>query len=101
MFCTGGIRCEKSTALLKNMGFDEVYHLNGGILQYFEDTKNANNKWQGDCFVFDDRVAVDSDLQVSGAVICPSCNVPFTTDELKLGKCDYGVKCTMCQEKSK
>lgn len=99
MFCTGGIRCEKSTALLRNMGFDEVYHLKGGILQYFEDTGNANEKWKGDCFVFDDRVAVNSELEVSGAVICPSCNTPFTTDELKIGECDYGVKCSVCQAK--
>lgn len=62
MFCTGGIRCEKSTAYLKNLGFEQVYHLKGGILQYLEDTKNANNLWQGKCFVFDDRRAVDSDL---------------------------------------
>ncbi|MFK7974382.1 MAG: rhodanese-like domain-containing protein [Rickettsiaceae bacterium] len=62
MFCTGGIRCEKSTALLKTMGVKEVYHLEGGILQYLEDTHNANNLWQGECFVFDDRGAVTPDL---------------------------------------
>ena len=63
MFCTGGIRCEKSTAYLKTLGVDEVYHLRGGILQYLEDTKNANNYWKGDCFVFDDRISVDNDLK--------------------------------------
>jgi UPF0176 protein len=62
MFCTGGIRCEKSTALLKDMGVEEVFHLKGGILQYLEDTKNINNSWKGECFVFDDRGAVSSDL---------------------------------------
>lgn len=62
MFCTGGIRCEKSTAYLKTLGFNEVYHLKGGILQYLEDTKNKNAKWQGDCFVFDDRRGVDDNL---------------------------------------
>jgi UPF0176 protein len=62
MFCTGGIRCEKSTALLKHLGIEEVYHLKGGILQYLEDTKNVNNKWEGECFVFDDRGAVAPDL---------------------------------------
>ncbi|MGX6959922.1 MAG: palindromic element RPE1 domain-containing protein [Rickettsia endosymbiont of Pentastiridius leporinus] len=62
MFCTGGIRCEKSTSLLKNIGYEDVYHLKGGILQYLEDTKNKNNLWQGECFVFDDRVAVADDL---------------------------------------
>jgi UPF0176 protein len=62
MCCTGGIRCEKSTAYLKMQGFEEVYHLKGGILQYLEDTKNAANLWKGACFVFDDRFAVDDDL---------------------------------------
>lgn len=99
MFCTGGIRCEKSTALMKHLGFEEVYHLQGGILKYFEDTHNANGKWRGDCFVFDDRVAVNAELEPSGAVICPSCNIPVTTDELKLGQGEYGVKCAACREK--
>lgn len=62
MFCTGGIRCEKSTSLLKHMGYKTVYHLKGGILQYLEDTQNKNNLWQGECFVFDDRRAVADDL---------------------------------------
>ena len=62
MFCTGGIRCEKSTAYMRALGYDEVYHLKGGILQYLEDTKNKNGTWKGDCFVFDDRGAVGSDL---------------------------------------
>ncbi len=65
MFCTGGIRCEKSTALLKNLGIKDVYHLNGGILQYLEETKNKSGAWQGECFVFDDRGAVSSDLSPS------------------------------------
>jgi UPF0176 protein len=62
MYCTGGIRCEKSTAYLQRLGFNEVYHLKGGILQYLEDTQNKNNLWQGECFVFDDRRMVASDL---------------------------------------
>lgn len=65
MFCTGGIRCEKSTALLKSLGVKDVYHLNGGILQYLEDTKNESGVWKGECFVFDDRGAVSSDLSPS------------------------------------
>lgn len=65
MFCTGGIRCEKSTAYMKTLGYQEVYHLEGGILQYLEDTKNTNDSWRGDCFVFDDRGAVSSDLSPS------------------------------------
>ena len=62
MCCTGGVRCEKSTAYMKSIGYDDVYHLEGGILQYLEDTKNENGKWKGECFVFDDRIAVDDDL---------------------------------------
>jgi UPF0176 protein len=65
MFCTGGIRCEKSTSYLKMLGAQEVYHLKGGILQYLEDTQNKNNLWQGECFVFDNRMAVDDNLAPS------------------------------------
>lgn len=65
MFCTGGIRCEKSTALLKDLGIQDVYHLDGGILQYLEDTKNTSKAWKGECFVFDDRGAVSADLSPS------------------------------------
>lgn len=63
MCCTGGIRCEKSTAYMKSIGYEKVYHLKGGILQYLEDTNNQNQMWQGDCFVFDDRIAVDDQLK--------------------------------------
>ena len=63
MCCTGGIRCEKSTAYLKTLGYDEVYHLKGGILQYLEDTQNINKLWKGECFVFDDRNEVDENLR--------------------------------------
>ncbi|MDX1924625.1 MAG: rhodanese-like domain-containing protein [Rickettsiaceae bacterium] len=67
MFCTGGIRCEKSTAYLKSQGIDEVYHLKGGILQYLEETNNKNQKWSGECFVFDDRISVNNELAPSHA----------------------------------
>lgn len=96
MFCTGGIRCEKSTVYMKELGFDEVYHLKGGILQYFEDTKNANNKWQGECFVFDDRVAVDASLQPTGALLCESCGAPITTDDLRGTADAKSVVCESC-----
>ena len=65
MCCTGGIRCEKSTAFMKQLGYKEVYHLKGGILQYLDDTGNKNCQWQGECFVFDDRIAVTDDLRPS------------------------------------
>lgn len=68
MFCTGGIRCEKATALMLELGFDEVYHLQGGILNYLEKTQGDDNRWDGECFVFDTRVAVDRDLAEGGYV---------------------------------
>jgi UPF0176 protein len=63
MFCTGGIRCEKSTAYVKSLGFENVYHLKGGVLKYFEETKSAVNVWSGSLFVFDDRIALDKNLE--------------------------------------
>ena len=76
MFCTGGIRCEKSTAYMRSQGFDEVYHLQGGILKYLEDVAEEDSLWQGDCFVFDERVAVghglkQGDYEFCGLVVCP------------------------------
>ncbi|KIE04273.1 UPF0176 protein [Candidatus Jidaibacter acanthamoeba] len=68
MFCTGGVRCEKSTAYMKQNGFDKVYHLEGGILKYLESTKNANNNWIGSCFIFDDRSALSHDLTALGSL---------------------------------
>lgn len=76
MFCTGGIRCEKSTAYLKSLGFPEVYHLKGGILKYLEETANQNGLWQGSCFVFDDRIALDENLQPTGERLCRFCSSP-------------------------
>ncbi len=93
MFCTGGIRCEKSTALLKNKGFENVYHLDGGILQYFEDTKNKNNKWQGSCYVFDDRLAVDAELKPVDVVLCKHCTRPLKIEPVKLNNNQKGISC--------
>lgn len=93
MFCTGGIRCEKSTSLLKNMGFENVYHLDGGILQYLEDTKNKNGKWQGSCFVFDDRVAVDDELKPAQTIRCKLCANPIAIDENSITKNQKGMVC--------
>ncbi len=97
MYCTGGIRCEKSTAYLKQHGFEHVYHLQGGILQYFEDTKNTNHKWKGDCFVFDDRAMVNPDLQPSNSLLCPSCQDNLTTDDIKHSPLQDGVRCSKCR----
>ena len=96
MFCTGGIRCEKSTAYLKEQGFDEVYHLEGGILQYLEDVPKEESLWQGDCFVFDNRVAVDHDLQKSRYDQCYACRLPITEEDKQSEKYESGVSCPHC-----
>ncbi|MGE4321448.1 MAG: rhodanese-related sulfurtransferase [Sphingobium sp.] len=80
MFCTGGIRCEKSTALARSRGFEDVYHLRGGILRYLEEIPAAQSLWQGDCFVFDERVAVGHGLQPGAHVMCAACGTPHHRD---------------------
>ncbi|MBD3584536.1 rhodanese-related sulfurtransferase [Salinimonas sp. HHU 13199] len=96
MFCTGGIRCEKSTAYMKEQGFEEVYHLEGGILQYLEDVPKEESLWQGDCFVFDNRVAVNHDLQKSHYEACYACRLPITADDKQSDKYEPGVSCPNC-----
>jgi len=81
MFCTGGIRCEKSTALVKARGFDQVYHLKGGILRYLEEMPQADSLWGGDCFVFDERVAVTHGLAPGRHRMCAACGHPYAKDE--------------------
>jgi UPF0176 protein len=102
MFCTGGIRCEKSTAYLKRMGFEHVYHLQGGILQYFADTKNAQQKWQGDCFIFDDRAVLNVDLEPNNHLLCPACQATITTDDIKHSPSfEDGLRCSQCRSGNK
>lgn len=96
MFCTGGIRCEKSTAYLKEQGFDEVYHLQGGILQYLEDIPAQDSLWEGDCFVFDNRVAVDHDLKKSHYDQCYGCRLPITEQDKSSEQYEAGVTCPKC-----
>lgn len=99
MFCTGGIRCEKSTALMLEKGFEEVYHLEGGVLQYFEDTKNKNDKWQGSCFVFDDRIAVTPDLKpVEGVIFCHKCSKPLELPDNFDGNRSVNNRGTACKD---
>lgn len=83
MFCTGGVRCEKSTSYLKQKGYKEVYHLEGGVINYLHKTGNKSHLWQGDCFVFDERVALNTSLQMSKDVICRKCSSPLTTDDVR------------------
>ncbi|WP_456295088.1 rhodanese-related sulfurtransferase [Vibrio sp. AK197] len=96
MFCTGGIRCEKSTAYLKEQGFDEVYHLEGGILKYLEDTPQEQSLWEGDCYVFDGRVAVNHALEQSEYDVCNACRLPITDEDKCSEKYEQGVSCPKC-----
>ncbi len=96
MFCTGGIRCEKSTAYLKEQGFDEVYHLEGGILKYLEDVPKEETLWEGECFVFDNRVTVDHDLQKGHFDQCHACRRPITEDDKQSEHYVQGVSCHHC-----
>ena len=96
MFCTGGIRCEKASSYMKKQGFKNVYHLKGGILKYLENIDANESKWEGECFVFDDRVSVKHDLSEGEYDLCHGCRTPITEQD-KLS-CNYvkGVSCDNC-----
>lgn len=96
MFCTGGIRCEKASSFLLNRGFENVYQLNGGILQYLEDTQSEESRWQGECFVFDQRVSVNADLQQGQYKQCYACRHPLSEEELASKDFEHGVSCPHC-----
>jgi len=96
MFCTGGIRCEKASALMLELGFREVYQLQGGILNYLENMPVDDNLWDGECFVFDTRVAVDRDLSEGGYVQCHACRRPLSAEDLKSPHYREGVSCPRC-----
>ena len=96
MFCTGGIRCEKATNYMLKQGYRDVYHLNGGILKYLEEVKQEENLWQGDCFVFDGRVAVDKNLEQGNYEQCFACRMPLSETELQSDKYEKGISCTHC-----
>ncbi len=96
MFCTGGIRCEKSTAYLKEQGFDEVYHLEGGILKYLEEVPQDNSLWEGECFVFDNRVTVDHALNKGQYDQCNACRMPITEQDKLSEHYTIGVSCHHC-----
>jgi UPF0176 protein len=99
MFCTGGIRCEKSTAYLKEQGFDEVYHLRGGILKYLEDVPAQDSLWEGECFVFDNRVSVNHALEKGSYDQCHACRMPITEDDKQHPHYHQGVSCHHCHGK--
>ena len=99
MFCTGGIRCEKSTAFLKQQGFDEVYHLKGGILKYLEEMPIESTLWEGECFVFDERVTVNHHLEKGSYDQCNACRLPITEADKISDKYQQGVSCPHCFDK--
>lgn len=99
MYCTGGIRCEKSTAYLKEQGFDNVYHLQGGVLKYLEEIPVEESLWEGECFVFDNRVAVNHDLEKGQYDQCYACRYPITEEEKNSEKYTQGVSCPHCYDK--
>lgn len=96
MFCTGGIRCEKSTAYLRAEGFDEVYHLEGGILRYLETVSAEESLWQGECFVFDERVSVGHGLTPGEHRLCRMCRYPLVDDYISSPLYENGVSCPRC-----
>ena len=99
MFCTGGIRCEKASSFLKHEGFENVFHLKGGILKYLEEVKSEDSLWQGGCFVFDERVAVGHGLKVLDFSICHGCLAPVSADDRASAKFEQGVCCPACADK--
>ncbi|RVU32593.1 rhodanese-related sulfurtransferase [Neptunomonas marina] len=96
MFCTGGIRCEKSTAFMLEQGFEEVYHLKGGILKYLEEVDQEESLWEGECFVFDDRVTVNHQLEKGQYEACAACRLPITAEDKASDKFEQGVSCPHC-----
>ena len=96
MFCTGGIRCEKSTALLRSQGLQEVYHLEGGILKYLETVAPEVSRWQGECFVFDERVSVAHGVQTGSHQLCRCCRQPLPPGALDSIQYEPGVSCPRC-----
>ncbi len=99
MFCTGGIRCEKASAYMKEQGFEEVFHLKGGILKYLEVVDKSKSMWNGECFVFDDRVAVDHGLKKGQYDQCHACRHPITEQDKLSSHYVSGVSCHLCHDK--
>ena len=96
MFCTGGIRCEKSTAFLRSEGVEDVVHLKGGILKYLETMPKEQSLWHGECFVFDQRVSVDHDLEPGSYDMCHACRRPITDEDKASPHYQAGVSCPAC-----
>jgi len=98
MFCTGGIRCEKATAYVRSLGIEDVFHLKGGILKYLEEVPASESLWQGECFVFDERVSVAHGLEVGDTALCRACRRPLTRTDRLSPKFEEGVSCESCYD---
>lgn len=98
MYCTGGIRCEKATAYVRSLGIEEVFHLKGGILKYLEEVPAEESLWQGECFVFDERVSVRHGLEIGEAELCRACRRPITAADRLSPKFAEGVSCARCYD---
>jgi UPF0176 protein len=98
MYCTGGIRCEKATSLLKHLGYENVYHLKGGILKYLETVPEDQSTWEGSCFVFDQRVGLEHGLQQSAYDLCHGCRHPLTEEDREDPRFEAGVSCPRCAD---
>lgn len=98
MFCTGGIRCEKSTAYLKKLGYNNVYHLQGGILKYLEEIPESESLWKGECYVFDQRITVDHNLKQGKYVSCGGCRQALSKEDLNSDNYIQGIQCGYCYD---
>lgn len=96
MFCTGGIRCEKSTAYAKTLGYENVYHLKGGILKYLEEVPQEQSLWNGECFVFDERVSLGHGLKEGGLTLCRACRRPLSAEDMQSPYYAEGISCPAC-----
>ena len=98
MFCTGGIRCEKTSVYLKKKGFKNIYQLSGGILNYLKKTKEKDSLWKGECFVFDNRISLKHGLKVGSYFMCSGCRKPISPKDKKSKKYEEGVSCLNCHD---
>ena len=99
MFCTGGIRCEKTSVYLKKKGFKNIYQLNGGILNYLNKIKKNESLWKGECFVFDNRISLKHGLKLGSYSMCSGCRMPISSKDKKSNKYEEGVSCPNCHDK--
>ena len=98
MFCTGGIRCEKASVFLENKGYNNVYQLKGGILNYLKKTNPKKSLWKGECFVFDNRISLKHGLKIGSYSMCSGCRKPISLKDKKSKKYEEGVSCPNCHD---